>query len=66
MAGKVLQPPSIASSANASRVPEVGGGPSTSMARSGSLSFTCFQVVYGLATGSALPLGSGIRFASAT
>ena len=33
---KVLQPPSSASSAKASRVPDVGGGPSTSILRLGS------------------------------
>jgi hypothetical protein len=42
---KVLQPPSIASSAKASRVPEVGGGPRTSMATSGRSGLTSFQVL---------------------
>ncbi len=37
------------SSANASRVPEVGGGPSTSIFVAGSDEFTSFQVLYGFA-----------------
>ncbi len=36
----VLQPASMTSSLNASRVPEVGGGPSTSMLSAGRLEFT--------------------------
>ena len=44
MKPKVLQPPSRASSAKASRVPEVGGGPSTTIGLSGRAPFTSFQV----------------------
>ncbi len=61
---KVLQPPSSASSSNASRVPEVGGGPSTSILVAGSAGSTSFQVLLGFAI--SLP-GSlpGTSFASA-
>ena len=44
MSGKVLQPPSMASSTKASRVPEVGGGPSTSISTAGSDASTSAQV----------------------
>ena len=44
---KVRQPASMYSSANESRVPEVGGGPSTSIFTAGSDLLTSFQVVYG-------------------
>ena len=44
-AGTFLQPPSIASSTKASRVPEVGGGPSTSIFLSASSGLTSFQVL---------------------
>jgi hypothetical protein len=43
ISGKVLQPPSIASSTKASRVPEVGGGPSTSILTAGSVGSTSFR-----------------------
>ena len=49
MPAKVLQPASITNSTNASRVPDVGGGPSTSIFLSGSLAFTSFQVLLGFA-----------------
>ena len=39
------QPVSITSSTKASRVPEVGGGPSTSISLAGSDGFTSFQVL---------------------
>src|SRR6185503_17445730 len=44
----VRQPASMYSSANESRVPEVGGGPSTSIFTAGSDLLTSFQVEYGL------------------
>ncbi len=40
-----LAPPSMASSTKASRVPEVGGGPSTSMVLAGNAGLTSFQVL---------------------
>ena len=43
--GNFLQPPSIANSAKASRVPEVGGGPKTSIAVFGNEALTSFQVL---------------------
>ena len=49
MPAKVLQPTSITNSTNASRVPDVGGGPSTSIFLSRSLAFTSFHVLLGVA-----------------
>ena len=43
-AGKVFAPASIASSTNASLVPDVGGGPRTSILTLGRLGFTSFHV----------------------
>ena len=60
-----LQPPSSASSAKASRVPEVGGGPSTSIFVSGSDASTSLHFMYGLGTRVSPPFGSGTSFASA-
>src|SRR5687767_7275811 len=62
---KALQPGSITSSWNASRVPDVGGGPSTSMFWAGNAGFTCFQVLYGLAIKVSGDEGSGTFLASA-
>ena len=45
--GIVLQPPSIANSTNASRVPEVGGGPIISILTAGKDGLISFQYVYG-------------------
>ena len=65
MNGNFLQPPSIASSTKASRVPEVGGGPNTSIFLAGSTGLTSFQVLYGLSISSSLPFGFGTDLASA-
>ena len=61
----VLQPPSRASSAKASRVPEVGGGPSTSILVSGREASISLHFEYGLGTRVSPPFGSGTSFASA-
>ena len=64
--GNVLHPPSIANSLNASLVPDVGGGPKTSILISGRLEFTSFHVLFGLGMSfppSAFP--SGTSFARA-
>ena len=50
IAANSLQPSFITSSTNASRVPEVGGGPRTSIFSAGSDGSTSFQVWYGLST----------------
>ena len=47
-AEKDFAPFSIANSTKASRVPDVGGGPKTSIFIFGKLEFTSFQVLYGL------------------
>ena len=60
-----LHPPSIASSTNASRVPDVGGGPITSMSISGRSGFISDHCWYGLAISSSPPSGSGTSLASA-
>ena len=65
MKGKLLQPPSMASSTKASRVPDVGGGPSTSMSIAGSALLISFQVLYGLGTRLSEPSGFGTSLASA-
>ena len=63
--GKVLQPLSMPNSLNASLVPDVGGGPKTSIGRSGKLGLTSFHVLYGLGF-TVLPSGSaGTSLASA-
>src|SRR3990167_3716117 len=58
------QPASIANSTKASRVPEVGGGPSTSILVSGRAGLTSFQVLLGLGT-SFGPYFAGMPFAKA-
>ena len=59
----VLQPPSIASSLKASRVPDVGGGPNTVIFLLGNDASISFQVTYGL--GVRVPSFPGISLASA-
>ena len=61
--GNSAQALSITSSTNASRVPEVGGGPRTSIFSAGSEALIWFQVVFGLAT--ILP-STGTSFANAS
>ena len=56
-------PFSITSSTKQSRVPEVGGGPSTSIFLLGSEGSMSVQFLYGLAT--SLPLASGTSLARA-
>src|SRR5690554_712580 len=65
MKSKVLQPPSIAISTKASRVPEVGGGPITLISRFGRLESISLHFWYGLATSLSPPLGSGTSLARA-
>jgi hypothetical protein len=61
-----LQPPfSSASSENASLVPEVGGGPRTSILIAGRSGFTSFQVLFGFVINVSEPSGLGISFAYA-
>ena len=62
---KVRQPASMYSSTNESRVPEVGGGPSTSIFTAGSDLLTSFQVVYGFGIRFIGFAGSGTVLASA-
>src|SRR3954464_12871357 len=61
----VRQPASMYSSANESRVPEVGGGPSTSILVGGRDLLTSFHVVYGLGISAEGFAGSGTVFANA-
>ena len=53
------------SSTNESRVPEVGGGPSTSIFVAGSDLFTSFHVLYGFGISVVGFAGSGTFLASA-
>ena len=62
-ASNFLAPPSIASSEKASRVPEVGGGPITSILTAGNSALTSFQVLFGFVIN--LPSGPGILAAKA-
>ena len=50
---------------DAARVPELGGGPRTSIFAAGSDEFTSFQVLYGFAISDCGFAGSGTCFASA-
>src|SRR5438477_369578 len=61
----VRQPASRYNSANESRVPEVGGGPSTSILVAGRDLFTSFQVMKGFGTSALGFAGSGTFLASA-
>src|SRR5262245_42069621 len=63
--GKVEQPFSSTSSAKASRVPEVGGGPSTSILFAGKDLLMSLQFLYGLAISAVGLAGSGTCLASA-
>ena len=58
-----LHPPSMANSAKASLVPDVGGGPNTSIFMAGKAALTSFQVLCGF--GMSLPSPAGISFANA-
>ena len=60
MKEKVLQPPSSASSANASLVPDVGGGPRTSIFLFGKDGSTSDHFLFGFAI--SLPSGPGTVF----
>ena len=62
---KDSQPLSMASSAKASRVPDVDGGPYTSIFWSGSDGFTSFQVLQGLGISFSSPSGAGTFLARA-
>ena len=67
--GKVLQPPSIANSLKASRVPDVGGGPKTSILIFGNEESTSFHVLFGLGISfppSLLPSGTSLAKAKNT
>ena len=57
IAGIASQPSSMTSSTKASRVPEVGGGPKTWMATSGSDGSMSDQLVFGLSTIAAAVVG---------